>query len=180
MARDHLISVRVDEGTKLRFRALASRQGVSESALLKRLLEVAMLGTAEAEAAEKPASVCPRDARLYVRLGLADRRLLAERARRRDVRAATYVSLLLRAHLTNVAPLPHAELAALKRSIADLAAIGRNLNQFVRAVHAGGHSPGFTVDHAKTLIRVCELLHDRTKQLVATNAASWREGDPHG
>ena len=37
MACDHLISVRVDERTKQRFRSLASRQGLSESALLKRL-----------------------------------------------------------------------------------------------------------------------------------------------
>ena len=180
MAKAHVIAVRVDEGTKQRFRALASRQGVSESTLLKRLLDVALLGTAEGEGAKERASVCPREARLYVRLSVADRRLLAERAGRRDLRAATYVSLLVRAHLIDAAPLPNAELAAVKRSIAELAAIGRNLNQFVRAVHAGGHSPGFTVEHAKTLIRVCEVLHERTKQVLAANAASWRGGDPHG
>jgi hypothetical protein len=180
MAKAHVIAVRVDEGTKQRFRALASRQGVSESALLKRLLEVALLGTADGEAAGEPAAVSPRDVRLYVRLSVADRRLLAERARRRDLRAATYVSLLVRAHLLDAAPVPSAELAALKRAIAELAAIGRNLNQFVRAVHGGGHSAGFTVENAKTLIRVCEVLHDRTKQLVAANAASWKGGDRHG
>lgn len=145
MACDHLISVRVDEGTKRRFRALASRQGVNESALLKRLLDVALLGTDDGVVGDGPVTAVARDARLYVRVSPRDRRLLIERAGRRDLRAATYVSLLIRAHLLNAAPLPDAELAALKRSVAALAAIGRNLNQFVRAVQGGGQSPGFTI-----------------------------------
>jgi antitoxin (DNA-binding transcriptional repressor) of toxin-antitoxin stability system len=180
MVKAHVIAVRVDESTKQRFRALASRQGVSESALLKRLLDVALLGTENGAVADGQAIAVAKDARLYVRVSPLDRRLLIERAGRRELRAATYVSLLIRAHLREAAPLPNAELAALKRSIAELAAIGRNLNQFVRTVQDGGPSPGFTVENAKTLIRVCEVLHERTKQLIAANAASWRGGEPRG
>jgi len=46
--------------------------------------------------------------------------------------AATYASFLLRAHLRAVTPMPDRELAELKRSVATLGAIGRNLNQIAR------------------------------------------------
>src|SRR5512135_1609607 len=124
MPCDHLISVRVDEDTKQRFRALAAREGVSESALLKRLLELAMMGSSEGAPVAAPAHRETRAARLYVRLSPSDRRLLRERARGRALRDATYVSVLVRAHLRQLAPLPAAELAALKDSATQIRTIG--------------------------------------------------------
>jgi hypothetical protein len=179
MACDHLISVRVDEHTKQRFRALAVGQGLSESALLKRLLDVPLLGTAD-RADLAPQQAEARDRRLYVRLCDPDRRLLSERAEIRGLRPATYVSLLTRAHLHDAAPLPTAELAAFTDSIAQVAAIGRNLNQYVRAMQAGAPAAGFGVENAKALIRVCEALHDGFKRLLAANETSWRAGERRG
>jgi hypothetical protein len=176
MPCDHLISVRVDEDTKQRFRGLAVREGVTESALLKRLLEVALLGTSAGEDAAPHSTPETRAARLYVRLSEADRRLLLER----DLRAATYVSLVVRSHLLDAAPFPKAELAALKQSIAALSAVGRNLNQCVRALQGGADGTGFTVKDGIALIRVCELLRDKTRDLVKANAASWRGGGRDG
>jgi hypothetical protein len=63
--------------------------------------------------------------------------LLCERATARGMRSATYVSVLVRSHLRNLTPLPKEELTALKRSVADLGAIGRNLNQIARAANQG-------------------------------------------
>ncbi len=180
MPCDHLISVRVDEATKQRFRALASREGLTESALLKRLLEVALMGLRGDDDTAGRGPHETRGERLYVRLSPTDRRLLAERAQGRALRAATYVSLVVRAHLLGAAPLPRAELAALKQSIAELSAVGRNLNQFVRALQGGVRGTGFTVEDGVALIRVCELLRDKTKELVHANAASWQGGDRHG
>jgi hypothetical protein len=180
MPCDHLISVRVDENTKQRFRALAAHEGITESALLKRLLEVALLGTRGSENAAERAPNETRGERLYVRVSPTDRRLLGERAHGRGLRAATYVSLVIRAHLLDAAPLPRAELAALKHSISELSAVGRNLNQFVRALQSGARGTGFTVKDGLALIRVCELLRDKTKELVHANAASWRGGGRHG
>jgi hypothetical protein len=51
--------------------------------------------------------------------------------------SATYVSVIVRAHLRNLAPMPKDELVALKRSVAELGAIGRNLNQLARAANGG-------------------------------------------
>jgi hypothetical protein len=50
---------------------------------------------------------------------------------------ATYVSVLMRAHLRSLAPLPKEELLALKRIIGELESIGRNLNQIVHAANQG-------------------------------------------
>jgi hypothetical protein len=180
MPCDHLISVRVDDATKQRFRDLASRQGLSESALLKRLLDVAMLGTAGAEGASGAAMREARGARLYVRLNPVDRRLLTERASRRQMPSATYVALLVRAHLIDQPPLPSQELATLKLLIGEISAIGRNLNQYVRAVHACKRGDGFDVEDAKSLIKVCLRVGEWTRELIAKNAASWRAGDPRG
>jgi hypothetical protein len=75
-----------------------------------------------------------RDARLYVRLAPEDRILLSDRATARGMPSATYVSVLVRSHLRNLAPLPKEELLALKRSVAELGAIGRNVNQIASPI----------------------------------------------
>src|SRR5215469_17754665 len=49
-----------------------------------------------------------------------DRLLLRERATGRGMAPATYASVLVRAHLRGLAPLPKEELTALKRSVAEL------------------------------------------------------------
>jgi hypothetical protein len=180
MARDHLIAVRVPAETKAAFRAAAGRQGLSESALLKRLLDVALLASTERTSVQAPPEPVARDRRLYVRLSLADRRLLCERAEGRDLRPATYVTLLIRAHLLEQPPLPKHDLAAVIRATAEVAAIGRNLNQYVRAVQGGAPAAGFGVENGKALIRVCEALRDGVKRLLAANAASWRAGARRG
>ncbi len=58
------------------------------------------------------------------------------------MRPATYAAVLLRSHLRQLAPLPKDELLALKRSIAELGAIGQNVNQIARSVSGGGEVPG--------------------------------------
>jgi hypothetical protein len=62
---------------------------------------------------------------MYVRLRHEDHLLLEARAWARGMRPATYASVLLRAHLRQLTPLPKEELLALKRSISELTAIGR-------------------------------------------------------
>src|SRR5207253_4274814 len=57
-----------------------------------------------------------RNARVTLRLKPEDWVLLRERAQARRMPSATYVSLLVRPHLRDVAPVPKAEYVALKRS----------------------------------------------------------------
>lgn len=94
-------------------------------------------------------------ARLYVRVREEDRLLLHERAAARGMASATYLSVLLRAHLRSLAPLPKDELAALKRVVGELGAVGRNLNQIARAANQGARVAGPERDEFRTTLKIC-------------------------
>jgi hypothetical protein len=111
-----------------------------------------------------------------VRLAPDDRALLTERAAARDMAAATYVSVLVRSHLHGLAPLPKAELLALKRSIAELSAIGRNLNQIARAANQGGRTAAIGRGEVSSMLKVAAGLRDHVKALLRANERSWRIG----
>jgi hypothetical protein len=87
----------------------------------------------------------------------------------------TYISVLVRAHLRELSPLPKPELMALKQSVAETGAIGRNLNQLTRLAHQGGGGP--TRGDLLAILKACEALRVHTKELVKANARSWRTGD---
>jgi hypothetical protein len=102
-------------------------------------------------------------------------KLLTERASARRIPAATYVSLLLRAHLHGLNTLPKAEYAALKESVSELAAIGRDLNQIARVMNQGGRAaPPGRADVA-TMLKVAVRLRDHFKALLRANARSWTQ-----
>ena len=113
---------------------------------------------------------------ILVRLRSEDRLLLDARAEARGMRPATYVSVLLRSHLRQLTPLPKDELLALKRSIAELASIGRNINQIAKAANEGGRAPGSVREEFRAMLKICEALRDNTKALLKANETSWRIG----
>ena len=113
---------------------------------------------------------------LYVRMRKEDRLLLHERAAARGMASATYASVLLRAHLRALTPLPKDELVALKEAVSELSAIGRNLNQIARAASSGARIAGVGYEEFRAMLKVCEALRDHTKSLVKANAASWASG----
>ncbi len=167
----------VTRETKDRFATFARNRELSESALLKQLIEVALAGAGFHE--NKPAEIlAPVSAneRLSVRLQVEDVLLLRERARARGLPSSRYVTLLVRSHLRHVAPLPTAELEALRRSIAEVGAIGRNLNQIARALNQGQIPNGPTRADIQTLIRGLTNLKDQIKAVLAANLNSWRDG----
>jgi hypothetical protein len=84
---DQFIAARVSSHTKQQLRALAQREHVSESALLKRLLETAFQFAGMANPVEpEPPRPGSRAARLYVRVHPDDQLLLTERAAARGNR----------------------------------------------------------------------------------------------
>jgi hypothetical protein len=174
--RTHL-STWISRETKARFSAAARAQGLSESAWLKRLVEAA-LGTGQGpiSADNEPGKRVAALERLSIRIRGEDLLLLRERAKGRELPPSTYVSLLIRAHLRKLSPLPTAEIAAVKRSIAELNAIGRNLNQFARGIHSGESVAGPTRSELHALLRACTELRDHIKALLIQNLASWQAG----
>jgi hypothetical protein len=177
MAERGLIACWVTSEMKARVRALANREGITESTLVRQLLDaVVRTSAAGGEPARAASEKVSRQTRVYVRLSTEDWRLLKERASARGMAGATYVALLTRSHLRNASPLPKAEHLALKHSVVELTAIGRNLNQIARALNQGASAtlPGRT--EVAAMLRVAEGLRDHVKGLLSANARTWGAG----
>lgn len=185
-----VLKTRVALEIKLQAKTIADRELLSEAAWLKRLVvrEIRSCHRANGEGREacrtdgarRPGSesrgrgACGKP--LFVRLRSEDRLLLDARAEARGLRPATYASVLLRAHLRHLTPLPKEELLALKRSIGELAAIGRNINQIARVANEGGRLPGSVREEFRAMLKICEALRDNTKGLLRANETSWSTG----
>ena len=176
MAAPPFIAARVSREMKSLLRVLAEREQKTESAVVRQLLEV-VLRTSTASGIrlldEKPRP--NRNVRLYVRLDPNDRLLLKERAAARCVPPATYVAALVRSHLRGITPLLKEDRLALDRVVAELTAVGRNLNQVARALNRG-QSGAPRRDEAQAMLRVCGALRDHVKALLAANEKSWNQG----
>jgi hypothetical protein len=169
------LSAWVDTETKLSFGNAAARQGLSESALLKRLIRQMLAAVPDATVAPI-APVDPRDARVTVRLVPEDRALLRERAMARDMPTATYVSVLVRAHLRQLPALPDRELAALRSCVNELAVVGRNLNTMARLLQQDRREAVPGRHEVFAMLKICDVLHDRFRELIRVNLVSWEVG----
>lgn len=186
MKCNDVLKARVPESIRTQVRTAADQELMTESAWLKRLV------LRELRALDRPAEPCrsptadrPRTraagertcqrAPINVRLRPDDRVLLEARAAARGMRSATNLSVLTRAHLRRLTPLPKEELAAHKRSTSELAAIGRNLNQIARVIHEG-KTPGPAREEFRAMLKICEALRDNTKALIKANVDTWETG----
>jgi hypothetical protein len=172
-----LLKTRVTPDTKRFIRALANRQQLTESAWLRRLIEVT-LQTAGANPTDEidRQKISIRVTRLTIRLVAEDQLLLKARASARGMAAATYVSVLIRAHLRDLSPLPKQELMVLRRAVTELGAMGRNLNQIARVATQGGRVVGPTREDLLGVLRACMGLRDHVAALIQANLATWETG----
>jgi hypothetical protein len=60
--------------------------------------------------------------------------------------------------------------------VAELSALGRNLNQIARAANQTGRTTLPARDDLLAILKVCEALRDHTKGLIKANLSSWRIG----
>jgi len=123
------VTVRPSAEEKARFQLLARQIGISESALALRAMRT-LLSRDEPWLACQPdlrwAHVAASD-RITIRLRPGDGLEVIRRATERDMKAATYISALVRAHISANPPLPAAEVNALKTAIVVLANFGTML-----------------------------------------------------
>ena len=178
MRADAYINCRVTSETKAVLQKMAEREGITESALVKQILGSVLRTSALDEVPSSPEEgTGNRQARLTVRLSPEDLRLLKARAEGRSLAGGTYAAVVLRFHLRQVVPLPKEELMALKRGVAELSAIGRNLNQIARASSREEQVslPGRRETIA--MLKIAEALRDHIKALVKANTAAWRGND---
>jgi Bacterial mobilisation protein (MobC) len=190
MACTEFLKARVSPEIKLRTKAVADRELMSEATWLKRLVlrEILACDAAQDSEAEPARAIGIRHPGrgergtagngkpMLVRLRNEDRLLLDARAEARGMRSATYASVLLRSHMRHLTPLPKDELLALKRSISLLAAIGRNINQIAKAANNGGRVVESSGGEFRAMLKICVALRDNTKALLKANEASWQAG----
>jgi hypothetical protein len=182
------IKTRVSPDTKARVNEAAQRQLLTESVWLRRAVDAALrkepvsenavIHRAAIGSSHEGSSLGSRSARIRIciRVRHGDRLILRERAGARGMPAATYIAVLLRAHLRALAPLPSEEIAALKRSVAELSAIGRNLNQIARVAQQTGRITGPNRDDLRSMLKVCEAMREHVKELVRVNMETWECG----
>jgi hypothetical protein len=182
-----ILKVRVTLQIKRQAKAIAERDLLTEAAWLKRLVirEIRACDMAIDDGGElNRESHRPMEARghkgyckpVYVRYRDEDRLLLDARAAARGMRPATYVSVLTRAHLRSLTPLPKEEYLALKRCIAVLESIGRNINQIAKAANQSGRMQDSAGAEFRAMLKICVALRDNTKALLKANEISWRTG----
>ena len=192
MSCTEVIRARVTADTKREIAAAAERETLSESAWLKRLVarelraardpENAPVVSRKVEAGRRHGGRrgSPCDRPVLVLLRPEDRLLLDARSEARGMRPATYVSVLTRSHLRSLPPLPKEERLALRLSISELSAIGRNINQIARAANEGGRLPSSVREEFRAMLKVCEALRDNTTALLMANVTSWESGFAEG
>jgi hypothetical protein len=173
----HFLKTRVPLETKRRVVDIARQQLITESIWLRQLVNAALCAApSHDDDAAAFTSEPAREVRIYLRLRAEDRLLLRERASARGMAAATYMSVLARAHLRNLPPLPRNELLALKHTIAELGPIGRNLNQIARVANQSGRIVGPDQGDLRAFLKVCGGVRDHVKALLKANLASWALG----
>jgi hypothetical protein len=184
------LKAHVSPEIKLQARAVAENKFLSEAAWLKRLVlrEIRACDVGQRSEAESSRAQgirrSGREARglngcgkpMLVRLTTEDRLLLDARAEARGMRPATYASVILRSHLRMLTPIPKDEYLALKRSIALLASIGRNINQIAKAANGAGRVSDSAGAEFRAMLKICVALRDNTKALLKANETSWRTG----
>jgi hypothetical protein len=123
------ITARPSAEEKARFGQLARQIGISESALALRAIRT-LLSRNGLWLARQPDlkwdQVAASD-RITIRLRPGDGLEVIRRATERDMKPATYLSALVRAHITANPPLPSTEVNALKTAIVVLAKLGTML-----------------------------------------------------
>lgn len=185
-----VVKARVPPQMKRQAKALAERELLTEAAWLKRLIIRELRGANQAGPSDSADTIhLPGEAahgrnvdvkRVYVRLCPEDWLLLEAQAAARGLRPATYLAVLTRSHLRSLAPLPEKEYLALRSSIAELAAIGRNINQIAHAANGGRPIPDSVAGELRAMLKICEALRDNTKALLKANLASWNTGRGEG
>lgn len=168
------ITARPSAAEKARFRSLAMRAGMSESALA--LVAIRALLDPDGKTPQTMTTAMERLAatdRITIRLRPGDGTTIAQRAAARGMKASAYLAALVRAHLRANPPLPAAELAALKESVAVLAGLGHVFTRLARTpAPAAEDWEGLRRDIARVRM-VLAGLEQHTHDLAKAGLIAW-------
>lgn len=170
------ITARPTPAEKERFATLAASRGMSESTLaliaIRSLLDCNDVSETNAAPARRERSTD----RITIRLRPGDRRVINERANRRDMKASTYLAALVRAHIATNPPLTENELDALKHGVILLAGLGRLLTRMSRDGARAGSMPKDLQQELSRTRAMIAGLEKVTSNLVCAALKSWESG----
>lgn len=179
--RTVVLGTRTSSETKARFAALASKQALSESALLALVVDQIIASNPEAKeisAADADAIDFDRGSandRVTLRLRPGDRALADARAAARRMKTSSYLTMLVRTHVRHAPVMPPAELDDLKSMAGHLAGLGRQLRMIGEAQRQG--SP---IDLNRQLLidvgTTVESVRAAVADVVRHNTISWEAG----
>jgi predicted DNA binding CopG/RHH family protein len=161
---------------KAGFAALALSRGLSESKLLRLLIDSVLERNPVDEARDDRNGEAEEGDRITLRLRSGDGKWLRLRARRRGMKYTTYAAALIRAHVRVDPPMPLEELARLERGLAEVSALGRNLSQIARRISEGQSVDPLRLELTAVLDAV-EELRQALRELVRVNRISWESAD---
>ena len=176
MARNKISAVRLSAEEKAQFSSVAAGFGLTEAALLKRLVDGAIDPARLGRSSFQEPAQGARLSKMLICLHPDVRIPLAERARARGLPAATYAAAVLRSHVLNLRPLPKVEMQAFEQGVVQLSIIGRNVNQLVRMANANGELELPGRHELGLFLKVCTALRDHFKAALMANKASWEVG----
>jgi hypothetical protein len=162
---------------KVGFAALALSRGLSESKLLRLLIDSVLARNPVDKARDERHSEAEEGDRITLRLRPGDGKWLRLRAERRGMKYTTYTAALIRAHVRMDPPMPLEELAQLERGLAEISAIGRRLNQIAGLLsERQGVDSGLRVELAP-FRQAVEELRQTLREVVKANRLSWESVD---
>ena len=131
------LSCQISGTQKLEFARMAHAHGLREAELLRHIVSAALAASGPLTPGGGANSASPLQ-RMTLRLPAHLMKGVAERAALRGLAPARWVALLVAAHLSSAPVLERRELLGLQECSSQLRALGRNLNQLTRHLHAGG------------------------------------------
>ena len=178
--RSVVIGTRTSSETKVRFAALAARQGLSESAFLGLLIDKVLAANPTSDApyaAQKHGDSGFANDRLTLRLRPGDRTLADAKAAARRMKTASYLAMLVRTHVRGSPVMPLSELNQLKATTGHLAALGRQLRVFGTPNITASSGEARLRDLLVTLRSEVETVRECTAAVILQNLVSWEAGN---
>lgn len=176
-----ILKTRVTGEVKAAFSARAAAHSLSEAALLETI--VASFLRLDHAAPPAHGAPCPgyggaRTRDVHVRLLPSEYEALERLSAMRHWKRSTYLGHLIRTHLNGQPRFSDDEMLALRHIVAQLSALGRNVNQIARAL---GASPAPASLAMALPLRELKALIDEeragVKDLIRSNLTSWSAVD---
>lgn len=161
-----------DFETKQQFSSVAKAYGHNESSMLKLLVERFLKQNQEAEPLPEASDL--KDQKMYIRLANAEKVAVANYAREKGFKPATWVRSLIRTTLAHTPHFNEDELHELREANRQLAALGRNINQIAKTLNMSADNAhhAMAVD-LKQLRETIDGHRGIVVSLVRENLKSW-------